>query len=375
MLQKQKERDSLTSHHIFKESEIGKTLSKFPLGFLDIGARGGVHDVIEPIASLTSVFGFEPDQSECERINQLHSIESPYANFKLFDIALYDNNCDVTLNLMNCDTNHSLLKPNSDFVDRYNMHSKWSVIGQHRLKASRLDDVWLEYQRKETKPSAADFIKIDTQGTEFEILDGATELLKKDTIAIICEVSFSEIYHNQKLFSDVEKLLRGFGFTFYGFSNGPHSRSRKLLDKQKSKFNERMIYADAVFFKDPLKGTFFQHCGNKELSTEQLHKLFVVACLLDYYDFALELAQETWLKLAGNAQADALKQLIFDISNFPVSHTIAAVRELNQKLKESPDNANVLVGGFVDERRKNCNYDDVLNVSPLPNVGAMIEPT
>src|SRR3989344_4423423 len=63
-----------------------------------------------------------------------------------------------------------------------------------------------------------DILSIDTQGTEYEILEGGVETLKEDTLAVIAEVWFHEIYKGQKLFGDVSALLHTHGFVFVKFT-------------------------------------------------------------------------------------------------------------------------------------------------------------
>ncbi|MBW1783269.1 MAG: hypothetical protein JRL30_21320 [Deltaproteobacteria bacterium] len=45
----------LLSDVLFAESAVGAELRDKPLGFIDIGARGGVHHLVEPLAKCTSV--------------------------------------------------------------------------------------------------------------------------------------------------------------------------------------------------------------------------------------------------------------------------------------------------------------------------------
>jgi FkbM family methyltransferase len=61
-----------------------------------------------------------------------------------------------------------------------------------------------------------DFIKIDIQGAELEVFQGAKKLLK-DVLMIVCEVEFVPLYHNQPLFGDVAAFLQKHGFVFHKF--------------------------------------------------------------------------------------------------------------------------------------------------------------
>lgn len=56
-----------------------------------------------------------------------------------------------------------------------------------------------------------DYLKLDTQGTEYEIIEGAGDLIYK-VKEIRVEVEFSEWYKGQKLAKDVQSLLESKGF-------------------------------------------------------------------------------------------------------------------------------------------------------------------
>lgn len=62
-----------------------------------------------------------------------------------------------------------------------------------------------------------DFLSIDTQGSEYEILLGAAGLLESNVVAIVAEVEFHPLYRGQKLFGDLVNLLSGSGFHFVRF--------------------------------------------------------------------------------------------------------------------------------------------------------------
>lgn len=348
--------NSIANHPLFLESEVGESLRAAPIGFIDIGARGGAHEIVEPIAKLTAILGFEPDQAECQQLLQNPSVYEPWAAFCLEPIALANVKSSADLYLLSAATNHSLLPPNAEFTARYNM-DKWQIVGKESLQTELLDTVL--FSGKLDKYRFGEIMKLDTQGTEFEILQGASRTLDERTVAIVTEVAFCELYKGQKLFSDVELLLRQHGFSFYGFSK-LHGRSCKLLDKRNHTTAERAFYADAIFLKDPLPGP----SQRRDIDERGLYVLFTAALILGYYDFALELATKTWA--SSPKSKEKITSLVLDISKLSAANTHHALLEVVNKVDNHPELANILVGDFVDRRRRICNYDDVLNVSALP---------
>jgi FkbM family methyltransferase len=86
-----------------------------------------------------------------------------------------------------------------------------------------------------------DFIKLDTQGYEIEILMGGSKALASAEV-ILMEVSFLEIYKGAPLFSEVIEQMSGWGFQVYDIC----SLIRRPLDKA-------LYQADILFVKSSSK--------------------------------------------------------------------------------------------------------------------------
>ena len=83
-----------------------------------------------------------------------------------------------------------------------------------------------------------DIIKLDTQGNEFEILEGASESLHKAVIVEI-EIEFYQMYEDQKLAFDVMRKMNSEGFEIL-YINRVFSSSNKFkgLSKGQITFGE-----------------------------------------------------------------------------------------------------------------------------------------
>ena len=89
-----------------------------------------------------------------------------------------------------------------------------------------------------------DFIKIDTQGYNYNVLVGGKNKLK-NTLAIETEVEFVQIYQNQKLFEDIKKYLQSKDFIFIDFID------LRRWSNIKNEIFGRMIFGNTLFIKNP----------------------------------------------------------------------------------------------------------------------------
>lgn len=126
----------------------------------------------------------------------------------------------------------------SSALDMLDSHSKVApgsaYVGSERVRLSRLDTLAPDYLRPDTVP----FIKIDTQGYEDKVLNGATDLLGRVS-GLQLELSFVPLYEGQQLFDPLVERLRALGFSIWAIWPGicdPHSG--------------RMLQVDAIFFRN-----------------------------------------------------------------------------------------------------------------------------
>lgn len=331
----------------FLTSGPGVTLNALGLGFVDVGVRDGIHPIVSPVAGLTTALAFEPDREECIRLQKLYTGNSFWKEVYIEPSALFNEAGTATLHVTSALTNSSLRPVNGAFIDRYKM-DKFQPVESTDVTTVTLDEILAA--RYGNFSQFGEFIKLDTQGTEYEILMGARKTLTDRTVALLVEVWYCQTYDGQKLFSDIENFLRSLGFSFYGAS--VHYRSRKFLDKRRHVTKERPLWADAVFLKDPLPGGTVP----VNLNERQLHVLFTCAMLLGLNDFALELAQATW---ANGKERDRIERFVHRVSQNSLWKTVHSALKLAANVLTRPTRAPITVGKFVDERRDICNYEEM----------------
>ena len=184
---------------------------------VDVGCRWGFAENFLPAIDRFLIYGFDPDQEECQRLNVHYS--SP--TIKAVPIALGRETCKKTLYLTKEPACSSLYKPDPYLTSNYSAFHCEVEVGQTCVNVQRLDD-WI----RENDVKVIDHLKIDTQGSELDILVGAGELLSS-VRSVQAEVEFDPMYLAQPIFSDVDTFLRSKGFVLWKFSEITHYSKNK----------------------------------------------------------------------------------------------------------------------------------------------------
>jgi FkbM family methyltransferase len=178
------------------------------------------------------VIAFEPDPVECAALN---ARRHPYS-VRYFPVALGAHNDEsATLHITRAPGCSSILQPNLKFVSAYPFGINMEVVRTYPVTLQRMDSVVTDQPH---------VMKIDTQGTELHVLQGAGALLD-ETIAVELEVEFVEQYIGQPLFADVDSFMRAKGFTLRGL--------RRTLWRTKAKHlhasGGQLIHGDVFYLR------------------------------------------------------------------------------------------------------------------------------
>lgn len=185
---------------------------------------------------------FEPD-SDAFRDLQLRHAGDP--SVYIFEDGLWREEGTIDLYLTRKRECSSVYKPNISLIESLRDSHHNQDIGRFNIdKELKIDVVRLDsaldkvvddlIAKGHPKDSiTVDKIKIDTQGSEFDILQGMGKYI--DLVEEIeVEVEFVELYLGQKLFSDIDSFLTSKGFVLDGWV-------------RKVKFSGIDVFGDAVY--------------------------------------------------------------------------------------------------------------------------------
>ncbi len=223
---------------------------------IDAGAAAFRDD---PFARLSEsgwceVIGFEPNQENCARRNATARPGHRYLPYALGDGGAH--RFHETQNPLAS----SLYRPDAALLEKFSQ--LWlPLVGESEIQTRRLDDI------PEVKD--IDYIKLDVQGAELDIILGAQRVLET-TLVVHSEVEFIPIYIDQPLFGDIDVALRKAGFWFHRF-DGVFGRVLQPLRPNGDPFAplSQLLWADgAIYVRNFMRFD--------ALSADQLLKLAII---------------------------------------------------------------------------------------------------
>lgn len=199
---------------------------KSPVLF-DIGARGGILQPWRLLAKFgyIKIFGFEPDSEEIDNLNRRNKFQIN------FPFALGDEEKESSFYITSSPPCSSLLVPNIDLIKKY--------PNAHHFQVKRIETVQIKRLEKivnEKRLPHPEFLKIDVQGFEYNVLKGAGKLLTSSVLCIELESQLEQIYCGQKTFFEIIQYLGRFNFVLCDF-------------RKHATFGDELVEANCFFIK------------------------------------------------------------------------------------------------------------------------------
>lgn len=183
-----------------------------PLRVVDAGCRWGAADIWTALGDAVEVIGFDPDAKECARL----AAAAGSARRRYVPLGLGARTGPATLCLTAEPACASLYPPDARAARERPELAVIAPRGRATVAVTRLDE-WLVAEGI----GDVDVVKLDVQGAELDVIEGAGAVLDR-VRAIETEVVFNPIYTGQPLFADVDRALRQRGFVLWRLSNLVH---------------------------------------------------------------------------------------------------------------------------------------------------------
>ena len=248
--------DARSARAVERTSElVAELLGERSVTVLDVGARWGSTGGWWTVPPLARIVGFEPDADECARLN---AALLPNAAVRYVPTALGRATGTATLFVTEEPACSSLYPPDESLAARYPDLAGMRGVGEVSLPVVSLDE-WVESEGERDVV----FAKLDTQGSELDILEGAPGVLA-GILGLEVEVQFAPLYRDSPVFADVDRNLRDHGLALWRLEGachyaeelvGPSDRTDRVhfggMDVDRAVGSGRLWWANAIYFRDP----------------------------------------------------------------------------------------------------------------------------
>ena len=210
--------------------QLIKGLERFEVDLVfDIGANiGQFASELRTSGYKGRMVSFEPLSLSHQKLTETATRDTGWTIYRR--TAIGDTDGEVEINISGNSVSSSILP----MLDSHFSAAKGSAfVGSETAPIYRLDSVATNY----IQDSHSYFIKIDTQGFEWQVLDGAHETLAKAQ-GLLCELSLIPLYEGQRLWMEMLQRIEAEGFTLWSIQKG-------FTDPR----DGRTLQIDAIFFR------------------------------------------------------------------------------------------------------------------------------
>ena len=176
---------------------------------VDVGANNGEYATeLSKYINIQSYIAIEPDETLNHDLTEALSV---FPQYRIHNVALGNMKGTVNFNIATSHVMNSVL---------YNGLDSWHLIDRV-IKVNQTTGDYI------IKNKSIDFLKIDTQGYDLEVLKGFKSKLRKKQIKfILCEQNFAGLYSKQAKFSELLIFMEQYGYDLVGVYDCHYRKSR-----------------------------------------------------------------------------------------------------------------------------------------------------
>ena len=196
---------------------------------LDVGANiGQTHDKLRHAGFTGRVISFEPVPSAHEQLLESEKQDPDWIIAPRTAVGAEGG--ETTINVSQATDMSSILEPTEALLKTL---PKTAVIQNITTPVTTIDAEWNNY----VQPSSRVFLKVDTQGFERQVLNGAKESLSK-VVGIQLELSLLPLYEGEETYLSYLNDLHAWGFEPY-----------MIWENYFSRTHGRQMQVDVVFMR------------------------------------------------------------------------------------------------------------------------------
>lgn len=254
-----------------------------------------------------TIHGFDADPDACSEANANLKARQVNWHEKHIPLALWNSVGKSTLYITKFPGCSSLYPPSESYIERFVGNSEMIKL----VSTVEVETTTLDAFCQSEGVNEIDFIQLDVQGAELGVLEGASSILERSTLAIITEIEFTELYTGQPLFGDLDVHLRRQGFTLFDLGN--MERDIRRMPLASSAHHGALIWSDAFYFRDLLREDLSTHLK----TPEKILKLACIADVIDFPDYALELLEHLTIQYGKDPKYNFTNNIIESLAQIP----------------------------------------------------------
>ncbi|HEU65026.1 MAG TPA: FkbM family methyltransferase [Chlamydiae bacterium] len=255
---------------ISKNNNLKKLLDSNLFTLIDVGATGGMDGNWNEIKKICHYITFDPDPRA--------QIISSYAKHTNYNFALWSEKKEnLPFYLTKYPEASTLFQLNKNTLSSFLNSESHEQIKISKINANSIEN---------TLKSPFDFIKVDAEGADLEILKGAERFLKNSCLGIEVEVSFINRHKKAPYFSETDSYIRNLDFVLMDIQTEKWIRKNDVFS---TKTNPQLIWGNAIYVlsKESLLKKF------KNLSQEKREitftKYIMILLIYHFHDYAIEI--------------------------------------------------------------------------------------
>jgi len=246
---------------------------KFTL--LDIGASNGIHGRWNIISTKINTILIEPHKESAKKLR--------LQGFDVIETVLHSKD-DKEIKFYNTrkPTCSSVYKPNFNHLKNFLDKDRFEIVSEDTFSTKSLDSVITKYKQP-------NFIKIDTEGSELNILKGSKDTLS-NVFGLEVECAFYQLREDQPLFDEVRSYLESLDFIFVDFVS--------MIKWEKDNFRltgGQPQIADILFLKN--EETIIKKFHKNEISLDDLVNYFIILITYERVDILKYVYKKTEISL------------------------------------------------------------------------------
>ena len=250
-------------------SRVTPAFQVVPFTIADVGSTGGLDPRWAPLEGLSQVYAFDPDQ---------RALAGNHPRTYVLPHGLWSSRATLTLHLTRFAPASSVFSPNSALLDSFLNARSHEVMAVESIEVQTMESSL-------AGKLPPHFIKVDAEGADLDILQGAQSFLGSSCVGVQVEVQFLERNKGSPLFGQTDRFLQDLGFVLL-------TLQREFWIRRNGRWapgsQAQLVWADAVYLLSiPTAIARARPLAARERN-EVLTQLVVAAVVYGAHDYALE---------------------------------------------------------------------------------------